>query len=80
MTVPFISSSDLLVNLRQKILEVSGPAYFFVYWDAVDAISHTYGPHTEQYHAELSSFSYLLQRELVEKIPPHAAADVLTHA
>jgi hypothetical protein len=77
VTIPFINASDLLVNLRQKILQVSGPAYFFVYWDAVDAIAHTYGPHTEQYHAELSGFSYLLQRELIEKIPPQAAADVL---
>jgi hypothetical protein len=77
VTVPFINSSDLLVNLRQKILEVSGPAYFFVYWDVVDAIAHNYGPHTEQYHAELAGFSYLLQRELIEKIPRHAAANIL---
>src|SRR4029453_14343525 len=77
VTVPFINSSDLLVNLRQKIMEVSGPAYFFVYWDAVDAIAHTYGPHTEQYHAELAGFSYLLQQELIEKIPAHIAADIL---
>ena len=77
VTVPFINSSDLLVNLRRKIAEVSGPAYFFVYWDAVDAIAHTYGPHTEQYHAELAGFSYLLQRELIENIPGPAAADIL---
>jgi Type I phosphodiesterase / nucleotide pyrophosphatase len=77
VTVPFINSSDLLVNLRRKLAEVSGPAYFFVYWDAIDAIAHTYGPHTEQYHAELGGFSYLLQRELIEKIPRHVAADIL---
>jgi predicted AlkP superfamily pyrophosphatase or phosphodiesterase len=77
VTIPFINSSDLLVNLRQKLLQISGPAYFFVYWDAVDAIAHTYGPHTEQYHAELSGFSYLLQRELLDKMPAHTAADVL---
>jgi predicted AlkP superfamily pyrophosphatase or phosphodiesterase len=77
VTVPFINASDLLVNLRQRIAEISGPAYFFVYWDAVDAIAHTYGPHTEQYHAELSGFSYLLQREFIAKIPRHIAADVL---
>jgi predicted AlkP superfamily pyrophosphatase or phosphodiesterase len=76
-TVPFINASDLLVNLRQKLTEVSGPAYCFVYWDAVDAIAHTYGPHTEQYHAELGGFSYLLQRELLERIPEHVAADTL---
>jgi type I phosphodiesterase/nucleotide pyrophosphatase len=77
VTVPFINASDLLVNLRQRISEISGPAYFLVYWDAVDAIAHTYGPHTEQYHAELSGFSYLLQREFIDKIPHHIAADVL---
>jgi Type I phosphodiesterase / nucleotide pyrophosphatase len=77
VTVPFINSSDLLVNLRQTIAGVSGPAYFFVYWDAVDAIAHTYGPHTEQYHAELAAFSYVLQRELIESIPGPAAADIV---
>jgi predicted AlkP superfamily pyrophosphatase or phosphodiesterase len=77
LTIPFISSSDLLVNLRQKLAEITGPAYFFVYWDAVDAIAHTYGPHTEQYHAELAGFSYLLQRDLIENISTQAAADTL---
>jgi Type I phosphodiesterase / nucleotide pyrophosphatase len=77
VTIPFINSSDLLVNLRQKISATSGPAYFYVYWDAVDAIAHTYGPHTEQYDAELTGFAYLLQRELIDKIPARTAADVL---
>jgi predicted AlkP superfamily pyrophosphatase or phosphodiesterase len=76
-TIPFINASDLLVNLRQKIVEISGAAYFYVYWDAVDAIAHTYGPHTEQYHAELAAFSYLLQRELIDKLSPRSAAEVL---
>ncbi len=77
VTIPFINSSDLVVNVRQKLSEVSGPAYFYVYWDAVDAIAHTYGPHTEQYRAELTGFLYLLQRELIDKIPPHTASEVL---
>ncbi|MEK7664067.1 MAG: alkaline phosphatase family protein [Patescibacteria group bacterium] len=67
-TTPFINSSDLLTNLRKKVVEVSTPAYFYVYWDAVDSIAHTYGPHTEQYLAELNGFFYLLQKEFVEKI------------
>jgi predicted AlkP superfamily pyrophosphatase or phosphodiesterase len=77
VTIPFINASDLVVNVRQRIAEISGPAYFYVYWDAVDAIAHTYGPHTEQYHAELTSFLYLLQRELIDKIPRRIASDVL---
>lgn len=67
-TTPFINSSDLLTNLRKKIAEISTPAYFYVYWDATDSIAHTYGPHTEQYLAELNGFFYLLQKEFVEKI------------
>lgn len=67
-TIPFINSSDLLTNLRKKIAEVSTPAYFYVYWDAVDSIAHTYGPHTEQYLAELNGFFYLLQKEFIDKI------------
>jgi predicted AlkP superfamily pyrophosphatase or phosphodiesterase len=50
-TISFINSSDLLVNLRKKIAEIRTPAYFYVYWDAIDLISHSYGPHTEQYLA-----------------------------
>jgi Type I phosphodiesterase / nucleotide pyrophosphatase len=77
VTIPFINASDLLVNLRRKISEVPGPAYFYVYWDAADAIAHHYGPHTEHYEAELAGFTYLLQRELIDKTPTQIAADVL---
>jgi len=76
-TIPFINASDLLVNLRRKISEVPGPAYFYVYWDAADAIAHHYGPHTEHYEAELAGFTYLLQRELIDKTPAQIATDVL---
>jgi predicted AlkP superfamily pyrophosphatase or phosphodiesterase len=76
-TIPYINASDLWVNLRQKLLEVAGPAYFYVYWDAVDAIAHTYGPHTEQYHAELTGFSYLLIKELLEKVDRRVAEEVV---
>ena len=76
-TISYINASDLLVNVRQKLLEVSGPAYFYVYWDAVDAIAHTYGPHTEQYHAELAGFSYLLRQELIEKVDARVAEEVM---
>lgn len=73
---PFINSSDLLVNLRKKIAEVSAPAYFYVYWDAVDSIAHTYGPHTEQYLAELNGFFYLLQKEFIKRIEKNLAEEI----
>ena len=67
-TVPFINSSDLIVNLRKTIETQSGLAYFYAYWDNVDTIAHAYGPHSDQYLAELNGFFYLLQKEFIEKL------------
>lgn len=75
-TIPFINFSDLLVNLRKKIAEISTPAYFYVYWDAVDSIAHSYGPHTKQYLAELNGFFYLLQKEFLQKLEENSAEDI----
>jgi predicted AlkP superfamily pyrophosphatase or phosphodiesterase len=77
ITIPFVNSSDLLVNLREKIAEVPPPAYFYVYWDAIDSIEHIYGPHTEQYFAELNGFSYLLQEEFLGKMDERSAKETL---
>jgi len=75
-TISFINSSDLLVNLREKIAEVQTPAYFYVYWDVVDSISHAYGPHTEQYLTELNGFFYLMQEEFIQKIDKDLAEKI----
>jgi len=75
-TTSFINSSDLLVNLRKKIAEVPTPAYFYVYWDAIDSISHTYGPRTEQYLAELNGFFYLMQEEFIQKMDKNLAEEI----
>lgn len=69
----FINLPDLLINLKDKIAKTPGPAYFYVYWDALDSIAHTYGPHTKQYLAELKAFFHLLQKEFIEKLPSSAA-------
>ena len=75
-TISFINFSDLLVNLRKKVAEIPAPAYFYVYWDAVDSISHTYGSQMEQYFAELNGFFYLLQEEFIQKIEKNLAKEV----
>ncbi len=68
--VPYKNASDLVVNLRQLLVRSKrGPAYFYVYWDLIDSISHLYGPHSEQYLAELDSFFHLLQTQLMEELP-----------
>jgi len=75
-TVTFINTSDLLVNLRNAIAETPSPAYFFVYWDGIDSIAHSYGLHTEQYLAELNDFFYLLREELLQKLCGKKAEEI----
>ena len=52
-------------------------AYFFVHLDTLDTISHQYGPESYEYYAELSLITYLLKRELVEKIDHKTAKETL---
>ena len=75
--VPSLKSSDLVVNLRKSLEKESGPAYFFVHVSNLDTISHEYGPDSYEYGAELSAISYLLNKELVEKIDQKTAKETL---
>ncbi len=75
--VPYKTASDLVVNLRRHLaLSNRGPAYFYVYWDLIDSISHLYGPDSEQYLAELDSFFHLLRTQLMEALPAESARGV----
>ncbi len=47
---------ESLVNLAGKLSEVKTPAYFFFYFDRIDAISHDYGPESAQVTAEILTF------------------------
>ena len=67
-TVPYLDATDLMINLRSTIAETEGPAYFYVYWDAVDAIAHAEGPHSPQFVAEINSFAAALQSGFVSKV------------
>jgi hypothetical protein len=75
--VPSMKSSDLIVNLRKKLEQEKGPAYFFVHLSELDAISHEYGPNSYEYNAELSASSYLLYKELIQKINAETAKQTL---
>jgi predicted AlkP superfamily pyrophosphatase or phosphodiesterase len=74
--VPSQKTSDLIVNLRKNLEEADG-GYFFVHIDSLDTISHQYGPQSSQFTAELSAITYLLQKELVEKIDSATAKETL---
>ena len=75
--IPSLKSSDLIVMLKKKLEKETGPAYFFVHLSNLDTISHEYGPNSYEYNAELSAISYLLNKELVEKINIKAAKETL---
>jgi len=72
-----ITISDLIVKLRKHLEKEKGPTYYYVYLGSLDSIEHEYGPHTDEYHAELSSISFLLEKELIEKIDKKNAKESL---
>lgn len=75
--IPFSSLSDMVVLLRQQLSVTSNRSYFYVYWDALDHMSHTYAPHSDQCLAELNSLSHLLQTEFLEKIDQKTAENTV---
>ena len=76
--IPSLKSSDLIVTLKKKLEKTPGPAYFFVHLSNLDTISHEYGPKSYEYGAELSAISYLLNKELIQKIDPQTAKETIT--
>jgi hypothetical protein len=53
---------EALVNLAGKLSKTTPPAYFFLYFDRVDAISHEYGPESAQTTAEILIFLMTMEQ------------------
>jgi hypothetical protein len=53
---------EALINLAGKLSEPNSPAYFFVYYDRIDAIGHEYGPESTQMNAEILIFLMTMER------------------
>jgi predicted AlkP superfamily pyrophosphatase or phosphodiesterase len=75
--VPTLKSSDLFVSLRKKLEQEPGPSYHFVHLSNLDTIAHEYGPSSYEYSAELSVISYMINKELIQKIDSRAAKETL---
>jgi len=73
--IPYINPSDLIVKMRKVVEKEKGPAYFYVYYGFLDAIEHEYGPHTEEYQAELSMLSFLFKKEFLDKLDRKTAKE-----
>ncbi|MCP8314622.1 MAG: alkaline phosphatase family protein [archaeon] len=74
----YINSSDLFVILRKLLeSEINEEIYTYAYWDLLDAISHIYGPSSEEALAELKSFLYSYKNEFIDKLKPEVAKETL---
>jgi predicted AlkP superfamily pyrophosphatase or phosphodiesterase len=75
---PSLNISDRIAGLRKNLEEnKNNTAYFFVHIDTPDTIAHKYGPNSPQYYTEISNITYLLNKELVQKLDQKTAKDTL---
>ncbi len=65
---PYITYPQLMVNLRNLVNHTKGKALFYIYISAIDSIGHKFGPQSEELRAEISTLSYLLEKEFINKI------------
>lgn len=61
---PAVSLSDMLVIARRALEQASDRVFVSLYWGAMDAIAHTYGPGGEELVAEFRAIDAALEREL----------------
>jgi len=63
---PYTTLAEAFYNLRQTVKRAPKPAYFFLYFDKIDALSHYYGPDSPQVQAEVEGFLFLLEQALIK--------------
>jgi predicted AlkP superfamily pyrophosphatase or phosphodiesterase len=59
---------EALVNLVEILSESRPPAYFFLYFDRIDAISHEYGPESAQVAAEILVFLMAMEKIFLKAV------------
>lgn len=65
---PYLTLPEALVNLRRQLAQTKTPAYFFLYFDKIDAIGHEYGPDSPQMDAEIETFLFCMERALMQPL------------
>jgi hypothetical protein len=63
--VPFRTLPEGLVDLQRLLEDQQQPSYYFLYYDAIDAICHMHGPESPQTEAEILTFLDMMERLLV---------------
>ena len=74
----FVNSSDMFVTLKRLVTQNPDErSCIMVYWDAIDSISHAYGPNSEAFAAEVRNLSYSLEREFMEQVDSQISGTTL---
>ncbi len=63
---PYTTLAEAFYNLRQTVQQAAKPAYYFLYFDKIDALSHYYGPDSRQVETEVEAFLFLLEKALIK--------------
>jgi predicted AlkP superfamily pyrophosphatase or phosphodiesterase len=66
--IPYNTLPEALVNLQLCLAQRHTPAYYFLYFDKIDALSHQYGPSSPQLEAELDMFLTAMDRLFDRKL------------
>lgn len=66
--VPYRTLPEALTNLHLLLAQRQTPSYFFLYFDKIDAICHTYGPNSPQVEAEIDALLTTLDRLFEQKL------------
>jgi hypothetical protein len=66
--MPYNTLPEALVNLQLCLAQHHTPAYYFLYFDKIDALSHQYGPSSPQLEAELDMFLTAMDRLFDRKL------------
>ncbi len=71
-------AADLAVHLRQWLIDTQGQrALLTAYWPGLDSMGHTYGPEGDPWDAELRLLDYLLDEEVLGRLPKEAREGTL---
>ena len=66
--VPYVTLPEAIVNLSQMLARQEERTYYFLYYDRIDAICHTYGPESRQVAAEILTFLDVMERVFQESL------------
>ncbi len=59
-----------LVNLGEAMAKANSPAYFYLYYEKIDNVSHDYGPDAPQTAAEIQSFLLTMEHIFRNAVHP----------